>query len=204
MVSGGTGFQIIAVGDPVVYNAGEGLVLNVSASLVPGTDWAQLRVDGEAARRPEFERQTTARQSDAVEIQKDAPPGEQAVQKGDLLELDLPEEDSDRWEHFVTVPLGRPVFLNALPDAERGGKSRVLLGAVHEQVHDLIEGEQPVGNLQLPGIHITGDLIAKHRLPPAPFTVPVILTMQIQQDDVGLGHGLDRALNEIGHGPGLA
>lgn len=131
MVTGGTTYTVLEVGDPMVYQVGEGLVLNATASLVPGTDWAQLRVEGETARRPDIRRKTTARQSGGVKLREGAPPGEEAEPTGELLELDLPEEDADRWQHFVTVPLGRPVFLSALPDAARPGKSRVLLGTVH-------------------------------------------------------------------------
>jgi hypothetical protein len=51
---------------------------------------------------------------------------------GEWLELELPDEDSDRWQHTVTVPFGKPILLNGLPDPRQPGRMRVLIAVVHE------------------------------------------------------------------------
>ena len=47
------------------------------------------------------------------------------------IEIELPEEDSDHWQHLVTFPLGRPILLNALPDPKKPGTVRALVAVVH-------------------------------------------------------------------------
>lgn len=130
-VSGGSDGRVKEASDPEVWRVGEGLVLNATASLVPGSTWAQLRLEGEAARAPKFQRRAWSRQSSIVELREGKPKGEELDAVGERLTIDLPDEDTDRWEHFVTVPLGRPALLNALPDPSRPGTSRVLIATVH-------------------------------------------------------------------------
>jgi len=131
MVSGGTGEITAIVAQPVVATTGAGLLLNIACDLVPGSGFAQLHVHGEMARPPVFGRQARARAS--LEV---APPKEGEASPiqatAEWVMLDLPDEDGDRWEHLVAVPLGRPVLLNALPDPASPGKTRALVAVVHE------------------------------------------------------------------------
>jgi hypothetical protein len=138
-VSGGTGHQIVEEGDLEILCAGEGIIANVEASLVPEAPWAQLRIEGEAARPPAFKRQGRVRETSAVEVDPEPAAGEDKTKGaageglrpvGDWVLVDLPDEDSDSWNHMVTAPLGQPVFLNAFPVASRPGESRVLLAVV--------------------------------------------------------------------------
>lgn len=130
-VSGGTGVEIVDVADPDVRQVGEGLILNVDASLVPGTPWVELHIEGEVARTPSLERKARARLDSTVEVRGAEAASADVQAVGEWVELDLPEEDSDRWEHAITVPLGKPVLLNALPAADGSGKVRVLASVVH-------------------------------------------------------------------------
>ncbi len=130
-VSGGTGQVIIEVGDIVVKQVGGGVVVNVTASRVPSTSWIQLRLRGEIARPPEFARKTRVRTDQGV-TQQTVKDGEARPVEptGRWIEIDLPDEDTDRWEHLVTIPLGRSMMLSALPDSEQPGRTRVLIATV--------------------------------------------------------------------------
>lgn len=129
-VSGGTGFRIVHIGDLVVRSVGQGLVLTASAELVPGTPWAQLRLRGEIARPPVFARRARLRSD--LRVAPEARSGGKPVARptADFVDIELPDEDTDRWEHMVTLPLGRAMLLSALPDRSDPGKVRVLIGAV--------------------------------------------------------------------------
>ncbi len=133
-VSGGTGYAIVEVGDPLVAQRGGGLCLGVACHLVPDTPWAQLRVRGEVARPPRFDRKSKAALNQNSQSGSDGKDGVKRESKraGEWLELELPDEDLDRWEHMVTVPLGRPILLNGLPDPKRPGRMRMLIAVVHE------------------------------------------------------------------------
>ena len=74
-LSGGTGTEVIEVSDPEIRRAGEGLVLDVLPSLVPETPWAQVRVGGELARPPRFERAARSRSASTLEMTPGAKPG---------------------------------------------------------------------------------------------------------------------------------
>jgi hypothetical protein len=130
-VSGGTGVQIVEVADTDVRQVGEGLIINVDASLVPGTPWVELHIEGEVARTPSLERKARARLESTVEVRGAEAASADVQAAGEWVELDLPEEDSDRWEHTITVPLGKPVLLNALPAADGSSRVRVLVAVVH-------------------------------------------------------------------------
>jgi hypothetical protein len=130
-VSGGTGWEIIEVADPVVRQVGEGVILNVKASLVPGTLWAELHVEGAAARPPKLERKGRVRAKSHADIELDGKKATKVEATARWVTLDLPEEDSDSWEHLVTVPIGKPVLLNAFPVEGASGSTRVLLAWVH-------------------------------------------------------------------------
>jgi len=131
MVSGGTGMPITVAADPEVEAIGAGLILDASCDIVPGEPWAQLEVSGELARPPVFGRQARARSS--LEV-KPAPAGDRTPIEAaaEWVLIDLPDEDTDLWRHLLTAPLGRPVLLNALPDASAPGKTRALVAVVHE------------------------------------------------------------------------
>lgn len=129
-VSGGTSSSSIeVVGDPIVRSAGEGLVLNARAEGVPGSPWVQLRLSGEVARPPRFGRQVKLPASQSVK----APSGERTEElmpEGPFASLELPEEDSDRIEHLVTLPQGKPLVLSAVPDGARPGRTKVLVATI--------------------------------------------------------------------------
>ncbi len=134
-VSGGMPQRIVVASDPVVSRVGEGLLLNATASLVPGTVWAQLHVMGEFARAPRIERSARVRLDQRVRIDRSSD-GPEVVATGKWLAIELPEEDTDRWEHTVTVPLGQPILLNVFP-SENDGAVRALVAVV--RVHALPE-----------------------------------------------------------------
>jgi len=128
-VSGGIDSTILEVADPVVKSAREGIAIKALAELVPGTDWAQLRIQGELFRKPMMGRKTRVRASQRVEVMnREKAEGIQPL--GEWVDIDLPVESTERWQHLVTVPLGKPILLNALPDPEEGGKTRILLALV--------------------------------------------------------------------------
>ena len=138
-VSGGMGHLTVEASDPEILRCGEGLIANVEASLVPDVPWAQLRLQGDAARPPIFKRQGRVRESSTVDVVREPAGGKGEVKgaagegshpTGDWVLLDLPDEDSDSWNHMVTAPLGRPVLLSAFPAASRPGESRVLIAVV--------------------------------------------------------------------------
>jgi hypothetical protein len=133
MVSGGTETSQTVAADPTVATIGAGLELQVNASLVPGTAWAQLSVRGEAARPPTTKRQSRVRANNDVEIGK----GEKDLAAtGSMIDLDLTDEDSDLWQHLVTVPLGRAMVLNVLPDRARPDRVRALVARVKAYSYD--------------------------------------------------------------------
>jgi hypothetical protein len=131
MVSGGTGFKIATVGDPIIRVAGDGLLLDASSAPVAGTPWVQARIRGELARPPTFGREARTRASHDLEPERAGEkPG--ARPAGEWVTLELPDEDVDRWEHLVTAPQGQPVLLNVLPDSSEPGATRVLILTVTE------------------------------------------------------------------------
>lgn len=135
-VSGGTGFQTIEVGDPVISSssAGAGWILDTHCDLVPGTSWGQLHVRGLVERPPRLKATSRVRLSDQVTVVEGAAgSGRRAEARpvDEWLEIELPEEDSDQWQHLVTSPLGRPILLNALPDPGKPGSTRALIAVVH-------------------------------------------------------------------------
>ncbi|HVR74286.1 MAG TPA: hypothetical protein VMT52_08140, partial [Planctomycetota bacterium] len=131
MVSGASDGRTSVVADPDVGITGAGLILEAACDLVPGNPWAQLHVNGELARPPIFGRQARVRSTHHVMAQ-DVDGGLPVAHAGDWVEVDLPDEDFDLWRHLVTIPLGRPVLLNALPDPASPGKARVLIALVTE------------------------------------------------------------------------
>ena len=52
-------------------------------------------------------------------------------QRGDGEAIELPEEDTELWQHMVTVPLGQPVLLNTLPDSTAPGRTVALITVVN-------------------------------------------------------------------------
>ncbi len=132
MVSGGTGTsRTVVVADPRIEITGTGLVLNASADLVPGSPLAQLRIDGEHARPPVFGR--TAQVRSTLEVKAAGKGATAPVEPvGDLVQLDLPDEESEEWQHWIAAPLGRPILLGALPEPAAPGKARALVAVVHE------------------------------------------------------------------------
>lgn len=131
MISGASDGRTSVVSDPDVGMTGAGLILEAACDLVPGNPWAQLHVNGELARPPVFGRQARVRSTHHVTA-PEVDGGLPTAHAGDRVDLDLPDEDFDLWRHLVTVPLGRPVLLNALPDPASPGKARVLIALVTE------------------------------------------------------------------------
>ena len=138
-VSGGTGFAIIEVGDIVTETIGGGLVLDIEADLVPGTPWAQLRLDGAVADYPRFQRKARHRANELVDLESAKRPKDDGSEDvatvkatGDWIDIDLPDQTADRIQHLVTLPLGKAMLLSSLPDAERPGRVRILIAGVRE------------------------------------------------------------------------
>jgi hypothetical protein len=132
-VSGGTAERMIEVGLPVVGSAVSGLLLTARADLVPGARWVELRVQGENGSPAIFEREGRARSAQALEPHDGLPSGvgdDGATSRDGWLTIDLPEQDTRRWEHVVTAELGKPVLLGASPDATRPGRTVILVATV--------------------------------------------------------------------------
>ncbi|HVR75154.1 MAG TPA: hypothetical protein VMT52_12510 [Planctomycetota bacterium] len=129
-VTGGTGFSIIEVGDVDVRTAGEGVALDLRCEPVAGQDAIQLSLRGELARKPSFERHSRTR-SPRVEGGRPAAKNVPGDSLG-WIQIDLPDEDSDRWRHYAPAPYGQPVLLQALPDPAGSGGVRALVAVVSD------------------------------------------------------------------------
>ena len=118
-VSGGTGYVIENVFEPIFATAGAGLVLNARCRGVSGFEWVQLDVDAARVGAVSFDRRIPSSLADTT----------RGADR--RLSIELAEErDSETWRHAITVPLGKPVLLSALPAGDEPGKTRVLIATL--------------------------------------------------------------------------
>jgi hypothetical protein len=90
-----------------------------------------LSVLGELARRPRIERATQSRNPRRYDRARQ-PPKDPAAAVADWVQIDLPDEDSDRWRFLGPVPLGKPSLIQALPDLEDAHRVRAIVALVTE------------------------------------------------------------------------
>lgn len=124
-MSGGTQDVIIEVSDPIVRWAGTGLSIRASALPVPGTPWVQLRVNGSVA-ATEFKRSLAVRTDRTMAVDRDGT----VRPVGAAMDIELPDTNVDRWDHFIAMPVERAALLNSFPDPAEPGKVRALIAEV--------------------------------------------------------------------------
>jgi len=134
MVSGGTGFAIMEVPDPVVRQVASGLDFQVRASQVPGSDLVELECNGMGA-----ETDTSSKQevilpwsyiSKDVSTQSKSTDPASGRDSGSLLKVQLtvPRQELKTWRAHVKIPAGRQAILDAsTPLGDPKGKSVLLL-----------------------------------------------------------------------------
>ncbi len=126
MVSGGTGNEIVEIGDPVMGVAGEGLVLRGTVEGQADASSVLLKLEGERT-GPARWRQSRARVSYQQDLRlKEGSHDELEPIESDIL-LDLPEMEVQRLDQSLRIPLEKPVLLRIRPDPEKPGTSRALV-----------------------------------------------------------------------------
>ena len=126
-VSGGTGYAIIEVGDPITFDVGSGTELRVQATLDVEGATARLRVEGTQAEIVS-RRTVQVRYPTVLASKKD---GGDAVPRADV-QLYLPSQEAVGWRATRRLPVDRWAILQTEPGPESGppGRIRVLVGRV--------------------------------------------------------------------------
>lgn len=104
-VSGGTGFAIIEVADPILGDGGSGTQLRLEATLSDDGTHAHLRFEGERARLLE-KRAVSTRYPVITAVTEQTSESAPAV-IGQEVKLTLPTQESVRWGVLRSMPLGR-------------------------------------------------------------------------------------------------
>ncbi len=125
-VSGGTGFAIIEVGDPVTQEAGSGMELRVRADLQVDADRAFLQIDGAEATITATRKVVT--EYTVVSVASSKPLQELQPVKRTLL---LPRQETRRWDIRRTLPLDRWIILHS--DVKQGDQAHLLIGRVRAE-----------------------------------------------------------------------
>ena len=127
-VSGGTGFAIIEVADPIIKDGGSGIQLRLEATLSGDGAHAHLRFEGERARLLE---KRDVRTVYPVITAVAARGGKSEAAETPVIQsvkLTLPKQETIRWEILRTLPIGRWSILYR--DAKAGEGVQLVVGRV--------------------------------------------------------------------------
>jgi hypothetical protein len=133
-VTGTRSGSIVEASDPEIKLTEEGARLFARVEL-DGSQGAILSLRGSIAGAPRFGPTRRVRTEPMLRLDVKGDPSEARVSEG-WIDIDLPEVDTDEWNHLGPVPLGRPVVIRTTPAPGEPGRIHVLaaLVTVHEVV----------------------------------------------------------------------